>query len=104
MLLAVELITTLVLGFLLGRIWQIRRQILLAENVSKRRRPIASGVAGKDRSQPTDCKPSMLLDRSKKELRPAPAAALHFRSSPAVFAGGFRASHQSLRHVDGSAL
>lgn len=90
MLLAVELIATLLVGFLLGRIWQIR-QLLLAEQISKR-------------SQATDCKPSMPLDRPTKEVRPASAAALHFHSSPTAFAGRFRASHQSLQHVGGSAV
>jgi hypothetical protein len=48
MLLAVELIITLLLGFVLGRIWQIRQQILLAEHVQQR--SYKTAVASKERS------------------------------------------------------
>jgi hypothetical protein len=51
MLLAVELIITLLLGFVLGRIWQIRQQILFAEHVQ--RRSYKSAPANKEPSPAT---------------------------------------------------
>jgi hypothetical protein len=51
MLLAVELIITLLLGFVLGRIWQIRQQILFAEHVQ--RRSYKSASAHKESSPAT---------------------------------------------------
>jgi hypothetical protein len=51
MLLATELIVTLLLGFVLGRIWQIRQQILFDECV--RRRSYESAAAGKERRTAT---------------------------------------------------
>lgn len=44
MMIAVILITTLMLGFVLGRIWEIRHQIVLAEPRSARRRPVEGSV------------------------------------------------------------
>jgi hypothetical protein len=40
------LIAVLLLGFVLGRIWEIRHQIVLAEAPGTRQRPIEAGVAG----------------------------------------------------------
>jgi hypothetical protein len=52
MLLAVELIITLLVGFVLGRIWQIRQQILFAEHVQ--RRSYKSALANKESSTSDD--------------------------------------------------
>lgn len=106
MILAVELISALLLGFVLGRIWQIRQQLLLAEPGRKRQHPLERRVVhqGVGRSQTTDRSPSMPSDRQNEELAAAPASPLHFRTSPAVFAGRFRALHNSLHYVGGSAF
>lgn len=90
MLFAIELITALLFGFVLGRIWQIRQGLIWAEDV--RRRLDESSVASNERSQ-TDRNYSTLSDHRHK----VPVA-----SEPA-FVGRFRALHQSLQHAGGSA-
>lgn len=47
MLLAVELIITLLIGFVLGRIWQIRQQILLDERIRERFHENSSADGGR---------------------------------------------------------
>lgn len=106
MLLVIELITVLLFGFVLGRIWQIRQQLVLAEHHRKSQHAVERRFANQsaERSQTIDRKPSVSSHRPNKEVPAAPASALRFRSSPAAFAGRFRALHQSLHHVGGSAL
>lgn len=101
MLLAFELITTLLLGFVLGRIWQIRQQILLAEHVDNRRRPVESGIMGQgsERSQATDYKSLMASDRQNNARPISPASAVRLSGRPAASPGRFHALHQSLHHV-----
>jgi hypothetical protein len=55
MLLAVELILTLLVGFVLGRVWQIRQQIQFAERV--RQRSFKISVADKKRPPATASNP-----------------------------------------------
>lgn len=97
MMLALELIITLLLGFVLGRIWEIRQRLVLAEHQRQRQHSIGRPVLNKvaERSQTTDRNPSVLSDRHNKELPAASASALPFRSGPAAFAGRLRASHQT---------
>jgi hypothetical protein len=99
MIFAIELITVLLLGFVLGRIWQIRQGLILAEDV--RRRLDESSVASNERPR-ADCNYAALSGHRNKAPA-APAPALHLRNSPAAFAGRFRALHQSLQHAGGSA-
>jgi hypothetical protein len=99
MLFAIELITVLLLGFVLGRIWQIRKGLILTEDV--RRRLDESSVARNERPQ-ADRSYSTLSDHRYK-VPAAPAPALHLRNSPSTFAGRFRALHQSLQHAGGNA-
>ena len=97
MMLVFELTTTLLVGFLLGRIWEIRQRLVLAERLRQRqssvKRPVISQNA--ERSQPAGRNPSVPSDRHDKELTVASASALPFRSGPAAFAGRFRALHQT---------
>jgi hypothetical protein len=65
MLLAVELIITLLLGFVLGRIWQIRQQILFAEQVQ--RRSYKSAPANKEPSPAT----TLSLQGNARPISPA---------------------------------
>jgi hypothetical protein len=106
MVMLVGMLTTLLLGFVLGRIWQIRQQLVLTEHQRTRQHSVERRVAnqGAERSQTIDRKPLVSSHRPNEEVPAAPASALHFRSSPAAFAGRFRALHQSLQHVGGSAL
>jgi hypothetical protein len=98
MMLVLELITTFLLGFLLGRVWEIRQRLVLAEHRHRRQRRHSVGRRvvnrGAERSQTTDSNPSVPSDRHNKELSAASASALPFRSGPAAFAGRLRASHQ----------
>lgn len=96
MMLVLELITTLLLGFVLGRIWEIRQRLVLAERRRQRQHSVGRRVVhqGAERSQTTDRAPSVPSDRHNKELSAASASALPFRSGPAAFAGRLRASHQ----------
>lgn len=87
------LLTTLLLGFVLGRIWQIRQQIQLAEHRDKRQLPVELGMASQrgEQTQTTDRKPS---DRWDNEVRRG-------RSG---YTSRFDASHRPLHHVGGSSL
>jgi hypothetical protein len=103
MLLAVELITMLVLGFVLGRIWQIRQELLLAEHVVKRRLPDENEIEsqGSERSQTTGRNSSMPSDRQTESLPVAPVSARLLRGSPMASRGRFQTLHQSLHPVSG---
>jgi hypothetical protein len=106
MVMLVGMITTLLLGFLLGRIWQIRQEILLAEQVHKRQHAAEWSVAieASRQSPATDSKPSVLSDRRNAGLLRAPVPAVRFRGGSIASPGRFRALHQSLQHVGGSVL
>jgi hypothetical protein len=65
MLLAVELIITLLVGFVLGRIWQIRQQILFAEHVQ--RRSYKSALANKESPPAT----TLSLQGNARPISPA---------------------------------
>lgn len=69
MLLVGELIITLLGGFVLGRVWEIRQRIMLAEPVDQVRRPIEIRVANKH-SEPSAGNDSKLLalEREMKDL------------------------------------
>ena len=69
MLLVGELIITLLVGFILGRVWEIRQRIMLAEPVDQVRRPIEIRVANKhsERSAGNDSK-LLALEREMKDL------------------------------------
>lgn len=88
------LLAALLLGFVLGRIWEIRqRQIQLAEHRDKRQLPVELAMAGQrvEPTQTTDRKPS---DRLDNEVRRG-------RSGYTV---RFHASHRPLHHAGGSSL
>lgn len=104
MMLFAELIGTLLLGFVLGRIYEIRQQLVLAqERRTNRQHPVERRLPsrGPQRSQTTAPK-HLLSGRPKKEVSAAPASALPFRSSPAVLAGRSRGSQHIWAHVGGS--
>lgn len=85
------LVTTLLLGFVLGRIWEIRQQqIQLAEHRDKRQLPVELSMASErvEQTQATDRKPSQ---RSDNEVRRG-------RSG---YTSRFHAPHRSLHHVGG---
>ena len=69
MLLAVALIS-LLLGFVLGRVWEIRKRILLAKPVDERSRPVEVRVATKFSDQPprSDSERLAALDREMQDL------------------------------------
>jgi hypothetical protein len=102
MILAVELIIALLFGFVLGRIYEIRKQLVLAQQLRNRQHTIERRLCdrGTQRSQKPDRKPSIFSARPNKEVSAAPASALPFRSSPTAFAGRLRGSQQS--HIGGS--
>jgi hypothetical protein len=97
MMLLLELAVTLLLGFVLGRVWQIRQQLLLDESV--RRRLDESGATSKERPHAIDSKSSVLSDRRNNSFPVAPTSTLHFQANAAAYAGRFHALHQSLQHV-----
>lgn len=68
MLLAVALVS-LLLGFILGRIWEIRQRITLAERIDEQSRPVEIRVAARPsyQSPPEDTKLAA-LDREMKDL------------------------------------
>lgn len=73
MLLAIELILTLLVGFVLGRVWQIRQQILFAERV--RRRSFKISVADKERP------PATASNLGNKARPTSPVSAMHLSVS-----------------------
>jgi hypothetical protein len=70
MLLAVELVTSLLLGFALGRIWEIRRRVVLMKGVDERPPPVGSRVQVQvSKRQPKDEEELVAaFDREMKEL------------------------------------
>jgi hypothetical protein len=96
MMLVLELMTTLLLGFVLGRIWEIRQRLILAEYQRQLQRSAGRRVGnqGTERSQTTGRNPSIPAHHHK-EVSAAPASALHFRSGPAAFAARLCALHQT---------
>lgn len=76
MLFAVELIAALLLGFVFGRIWQIRQQMMSAENADERPPRIGNGVAVQVSQQPAKDENELVaaFDREMKELVAAVAA------------------------------
>ncbi|HEY1805165.1 MAG TPA: hypothetical protein VGG45_11895 [Terracidiphilus sp.] len=70
MLLAAELIIALLLGFVLGRVWEIRRRIVVAETIDKPSRPIEIRAAAKVSQQVPreDSKRLAALDREMQDL------------------------------------
>ena len=70
MLLAAELIITLLLGFVLGRVWEIRRRIVVAEAVDELSRPVEIRAAAKVSQQlPRDDSNRLAaLDREMQDL------------------------------------
>jgi len=98
MVLAIELIITLLLGFVLGRIWQIRQQILLAEYVDRRHHPFESAMADQGSARSQAAKPSLSDDRNNN-LPVVPVSAVRLRGGTAPIAGRFHALHQHLHHA-----
>lgn len=76
MLFAVELVAAGLLGFLLGRIWQIRQQMMSAEHADEPPRRIGSGIAVQVSHQPPKDENELVaaFDREMKELVAAVAA------------------------------
>lgn len=98
----IELATMLLLGFVLGRIWQIRQQLLL--NVYVQRRLDENGTARRERLEAPDLKSSMVPDLRSNDFPVASPPTLHFHANPAAFAGRFHALHQSLQQVRASSV
>jgi len=98
----IELAGTLLLGFVLGRLYEIRQQFVLAQELHNRQHPVERRLAhrGRQRSQTAERK-QLFSGRPNKEVS-APASALPFRSSPAVLAGRSRGSQHPWAHVGGS--
>jgi len=103
MVLFIELVVTLLLGFVLGRLYEIRQQLVLSQGLHNRQHPVERRLAhrGTQRSQAVERK-QLFSGRSHKEVSAAPASALPFRSSPAVLAGRSRGSQHPWAHVGGS--
>ena len=101
MILTVELIIALLLGFALGRIYEIRQQLVMAQQLGKWQHPVERRLANRD-TQPsqTPARKHLLSGRPSKEVSAAPSSALPFRIGPAAFAGIFRGSQQT--HMGGS--
>lgn len=76
MLFAVELVVVLLLGFVLGRIWQIRQQMMSAGHAAERPPRVESGVAVQVSQQPPKDENELVaaFDREMKELVAAVAA------------------------------
>ena len=102
MMLLLELAAMLVVGFVFGRIWQVRHQLLLDEDV--RRRLNESGVTIRERPQAIDSKSSMLSDRRNNNFPVTPTSTLHFHADPGAYAGRFHGLHKSLQHVRASSM
>lgn len=70
MLMLVELMATLLLGFVIGRVWEIRQQILRANPVGNRPRRVDGGIAaqGSEQLQVDDRRLLATLDRQMKDL------------------------------------
>ena len=93
MMLFIELVGTLLLGFVLGRLYEIRQQLVLAQELRNRQRSVERRLAhrGTQRSQTAE-RNQLFSDRPNKEVSAAAASGLPFRSSPAVLAGRSRGS------------
>jgi hypothetical protein len=76
----------------LGRIWEIRQRLMLAED--RRQHSVGRRVAhqGAEELQMTHPNPPIPSD---KEVSAAPASASHFRSGPEAFAARLCALHQT---------
>lgn len=76
MLFAVELAAALILGFVFGRVWQIRQHMMSAEHAGDRPRRIESGIATQIPQQPPKDENELVaaFDREMKELVAAVAA------------------------------
>jgi hypothetical protein len=99
MVLSVELLAMLLLGFVLGRIWQIRQQILLAGPVGKPQSPNnAVANRGSARRQAIDLSPSP-SHRQNNDLPPRPGSEVRLRGGPAPFTGRFPAVHRPLQYA-----
>jgi hypothetical protein len=97
----IELLGTLLLGFVLGRIYEIRQQLVSAQGLRNRKHPVERRLAHR-RIQRSQADEREQL-RPNKEVSAGPASALPFRSSPAVLAGGrLRDPQQPWAHVGGS--
>lgn len=67
--LAVELVTALLAGFVLGRVWEIRQRIVLAEPIDERSRPVEIRAAKVAQQVPSrDSDRLAALDREMREL------------------------------------
>lgn len=76
MLFAFELIAVLLLGFVFGRIWQIRQHMMLAGHADERPRRVESGIAVQVSQPPPKDENELVaaFDREMKELVAAVAA------------------------------
>jgi len=72
----VELIAALLLGFVLGRIWEIRQRVMLAGRADEQRRRIGSSVVLQVSARPPKDENELVatFDREMKELVAAVAA------------------------------
>ena len=70
MLLALEMIITFLLGVVLGRIWEIRKQILLAAPIDQRSRPVDLHATARLPGRParSDIERLAALDREMQDL------------------------------------
>lgn len=75
MTIAVGLVATLLIGFVLGRLWEIRQRIMRTEAVEEQPHRIVSSVVSKGSEQPPrdDSKLLAALDRELKGLLKAAA-------------------------------
>ncbi len=75
MLFIAELIITLLVGFALGRIWEIRQRIMQAQRVDDLRRPVEIRMISKDSAPRLTQEDRLLaLDRAMKRLVGSAAA------------------------------
>lgn len=76
MLFAIELVAALLLGFVFGRIWQMRQHMMSAEQTGERPRRIESTIAAQIPQQPPKDENELVaaFDREMKELVAAVAA------------------------------
>jgi hypothetical protein len=105
MVLGIGLLTALLFGFVLGRIWQIRQQIIWVEGVDKRRSPYTvKSDRTSGRSQLIDSEASASRSNTNNGLAVAPEPIVRLRGGPAPFTGRFQGLHQSLHHAGASSL